>query len=111
MTCSACGAWSRIDASWCSQCHAAFAVAAPAEAAVPGRFVPRPDAPLPPQIYSRWRKSDTSFGPVGRVSWTIGMTFFAALFIVTGNIFAAGGWCFIAMPLVLRSVWSRSRVS
>lgn len=107
MTCSVCGASSRADATWCSQCHAPFAAPAPA----PARLAPRQDAPSPPPVYSRWRKSDTSFGPVGRIGWTVGMTFFAVLFLWSGNIFAVGGWCFIAMPLVLRSVWSRSRVS
>ncbi len=66
---------------------------------------------MAPPVYSRWRKSVSSFGPVGRVSWTVGMTSFAVLFIVTGNLFAIAGWCLIAMPLVLRSVWARSRVS
>lgn len=109
MTCTSCGAQARPDATWCNQCHEGFAPAQ--EAVVPGRLVPLVHPPRPDQVWSRWRKSDTSFGPVGKVSWTVGMTLFAVLFLWSGNIFAVVAWCGLAMPLVMRSVWARARVS
>ncbi|MGB8650851.1 MAG: hypothetical protein WCD35_09340 [Mycobacteriales bacterium] len=105
MTCQACGATSRAGAEWCTQCHLPFAVAA-----VPARLVPAA-APAVVPVYSRWRKTDTSFGPLGRVLWTVSMTAVAALFLFSMDLFAIVGWCGIAMPLVLRSVWARGRVS
>lgn len=111
MTCTSCGAQARPEATWCSQCHASFAPAAAQEAVVPGRLAPRVDPPRPDQVWSRWHRSDTSFGPVGRVAWTVGLTFFGLMFLWSGNIFAVVAWCGIAMPLVLRSVWARARVS
>lgn len=63
-----------------------------------------------PQHYSRWRKSDTSFGPVGRILITLFMFAVAALCAWSRNPFAFIPWCFVAMPLVLRSVWARARV-
>ena len=107
MTCAACGASGPPGVSWCGRC---FAVVAPVPAPA-GRFVPAPDAPRAPPVHSRWRKTDTTFGPAGRVCWTVGMVLVLALFAFSANPFAIGGWLFIAMPLVLRSVWAAGRVS
>jgi hypothetical protein len=110
VTCSSCGARARADALWCGQCHASLAAAAPA-APASGRYVPPTSAVALPPTYSRWRKTDTSFGPVGRVGWTVAMVLVAAMAVFSQNPFAIGPLCFILVPVVLRSVWSRSRVS
>lgn len=108
MSCPHCGASARADAAWCGQCHQSLAPAVPAP--VPGRHVPAPTPAGPPPTYSRWRKTDTSFGPVGRLAWTVGMLLMAGLSVLSGNPFAIGPICLIAVPLVLRSVWASSRV-
>lgn len=75
------------------------------------RAVPEQVALAAPQHYSRWRKSDTSFGPFGRLLITFVMVGIAALFVWSMNPFAFVPWLLIAMPLVLRSVWARKRVT
>lgn len=106
MNCSNCGATSRPDASWCGQCHqplnAPASLSRPFPAADPLRFGP---------TYSRWRKTHTSFGPVGRLAWTVAMALVAAMSIFSQNPFAIGPLCFILVPLVMRSVWAKGRVT
>ena len=77
----------------------------------PTRPVPRV-ATLPPQVIrTRWRKTTTTFGPVGRVIATVGLVvpfiFFVVIGILTGGltIFGAGIWGFVIMPWGLRDVW------
>ncbi|MCW2544639.1 MAG: hypothetical protein JWM40_2191 [Frankiales bacterium] len=50
-------------------------------------------------------------GPVGRIAWTAFMVAFGVLFLWSGNPFAIVPWWVIAMPLVLRSVWARKRIT
>jgi hypothetical protein len=70
-----------------------------------------PAATLPvPVTYSRWRKGPTSFGPIGRISWTIGVLAIAGLCVFSQDWFAIGG-CLIGAPLVLRSVWAKARIA
>jgi hypothetical protein len=64
-----------------------------------------------PREYSRWRKSATSFGPVGRLLWTLGVLLIAGLCVFSQDPIAIGGWCVIGAPLILRSVWAKSRVA
>lgn len=113
MTCSSCGAAARPDAPWCGQCHQPLGApaAAPEVPSVPGRPVPAAAPVRAVPTYSRWRKTDTSFGPVGRVAWTVAMLVMAGLAVFSGNPFAIGPVCLVAVPLVLRSVWASSRVS
>lgn len=108
MTCTDCGATVPPGAAWCGQCLAA---AAGVPAAQPGRFVPAGSAPRRPQVLSRWRKTDTTFGPAGRLCWTVGVVLAAGFFVFSGSPFAIGGWCLIAGPMILRSVWRPGRVS
>jgi hypothetical protein len=118
MTCERCGARSRTGAEWCGQCLHPFGTAAPAviPAVTPAvdpavhRYVPV-SAPPPTMTYSRWRKGPSSFGPVGRISWTVGVLAVAGLCIFSQDWFAIGGWCLIGAPLVLRSVWARVRIA
>lgn len=74
------------------------------------RHVPQPVTPAAPQEFSRWRKTDTSFGPFGRLLITFVMVMIGALFVWSMNPFAFVPWLVIAMPLVLRSVWAKKRV-
>jgi hypothetical protein len=62
--------------TWCGQCFATLPTP-PEDASLQVRL--RPHAPpirdvVPPAVYSRWRRSDTSFGPVGRALLTLGLT-------------------------------------
>jgi hypothetical protein len=104
MTCSSCSASMPAGADWCGQCYAPVAPVAAT------RFVPA-QAPVVLETYSRWRKTDSSFGPVGRVSWTVGVAAVGGLFLFSTDPFAIGGWFLIAAPLILRGVWKRARVT
>jgi hypothetical protein len=96
-------------------------MAAPATA-VPGgtgasALMIRPAPVLPPTVRrSRWRKTQTTFGPVGRVLWTIALVVPVPLFIVAGvvgDLFAFGVaviWAFVIMPMGLRAVWRAGQV-
>ncbi len=103
MNCSSCGALARADAAWCGQCHQPLSA--------PSRAVPRQEPLRFVPTYSRWRKTDTSFGPAGRVAWTVAMALVAAMALFSQNPFAIGPLCFLLVPLVLRSVWAKTRVS
>ena len=107
MTCPSCGAAARPDAAFCGQCHAVFG--APT-APVVGRMVPAAGGPAVTPVYSRWRGGPTSMGPVGRISWTVGVLLFAGLTIFSGDIFAIAIWDLLVGPLILRSVWKRHRI-
>jgi hypothetical protein len=74
-------------------------------------------AVLPPTVRrSRWRKTQTTFGPVGRVLWTFALIVPVPLFIVAGvvgDLFAFGVaviWAFVIMPMGLRAVWRAGQV-
>jgi hypothetical protein len=101
VSCSSCGAAMRTTATWCGQCYASVAAS---------RFVPAVDK-VALQTIIRWRKTDSSFGPVGRVSWTVGVVLVGGMALFSLDPFAIGGWWLIAAPLILRSVWKRARVT
>lgn len=77
----------------------------------PGRPVTAPDALPPPVVRTRWRKTPTTFGPVGRLLSTLGLVLPFLFLVVTGVIgdpFTLGGaviWGVILMPWGLRDVW------
>ncbi len=87
----------------------------PEAPAVPGRgaFTPRPLTPQQPSgKASRWAKSDTTFGPVGRLVATIALivpfTFLVAAGLLTFDPFVLGGagiWAFL-MAMGLRQTWA-----
>ena len=104
MTCSSCGASLRTGTSWCGQCFAP--VGAPALPPVP---VADRQQHLP--TYTRWRKTTTTFGPVGRVAWTVAVLLVMAMAVFSQNPFAIGPLCFLLPPLVLRSVWAKGRLT
>jgi hypothetical protein len=62
------------------------------------------DAPLP----SRWRKGTTTFGPFGRVSWTIVVVvlpIFCLVFGGIGGILFCAAWGGVVAPMALRDLW------
>jgi hypothetical protein len=74
-------------------------------------------ATLPPTIVrSRWRKTPTTFGPVGRIIATFVLVVPEIVFVVVGfltgglTIFGAGIWGFIIMPWGLRDTWKAGTV-
>jgi hypothetical protein len=97
----------RPDATFCGQCHERFDAAPPP---VTGRFVPAASAPAIEPVYSRWRGGPTSLGPIGRISWTIGVLLTAAFAVFSGSIFFMGIWILFVGPMILRSVWKRDRI-
>jgi hypothetical protein len=109
MTCSECGARAPAEAAWCGQCMRRFDAPPEPEPQEFHRQVPIP-TPVPARVYSRWRKSATSFGPVGRLLWTLGVLLIAGLCVFSSDPIAIAGWCLIGAPLILRSVWAKSRV-
>lgn len=81
-----------------------------------------PTRPVPvnvlaaPLVRSRWRKTPTTFGPLGRVLATFALVvpfiFFLIIGILTGG-FELGGaviWGVILMPWGLRDVWKAGTV-
>jgi hypothetical protein len=78
--------------------------------------VPAPATVKPALLTSRWRKTATTFGPVGRVIATVGLVvplvFFLAIAILTGGltIFGVGIWGFVVMPWGLRDVWKAGQL-
>lgn len=68
-----------------------------------------PDAWLGPPLpsgYSRWVKSDVSFGPVGRTVLTI-LLLIPALWGLMYSPVAAALWLFVVYPVAMRSVWKK----
>ena len=93
----------RTGMSWCGQCYASVGVPArrSAPVAVAQQHLP---------TYTRWRKTDTSFGPVGRVLWTVAMVLLLAMCLFSQDPFAIVAAVLVA-GVVLRSVWKRSRLT
>jgi hypothetical protein len=61
--------------------------------------------------YTRWRKTTTTFGPLGRVLWTLAVLLVMALALFSQNPFAIAPLCLLLPPLVLRSVWAKGRLT
>ena len=111
--CPSCGASVATDAKWCGQCYHRFdasgygAAKAFREFEDPGayrdEFHPR---------YSRWRKSSTTMGPVGRILATVLFFLPIAIFFFGGfyGIVGIAIWVIWILPRALRSIWKRVRV-
>ena len=109
ITCPHCGAHARTGAEWCPQCFQALAPEPNLEEAPAPTFAP-PDrflGPAMPTEWSRWAKSQTTFGPFGRVMCT--------LFLVVIPVWLGMGyspifswiWVIAVMPPLLASIWKR----
>lgn len=83
----------------------------------PSRALPTPKTLPPVVVRSRWRKTTTTFGPIGRVLATIALVvpliFFVVIGVLTGGLTIAGAviWGFIIMPWGLRDVWKAGQIS
>jgi hypothetical protein len=70
----------------------------------------------PAVVKTRWRKTATTFGPVGRVLATIGLVlpfvFFVVIGVLTGGFTIAGAviWGFVIMPWGLRDTWKAGQL-
>jgi hypothetical protein len=70
-----------------------------------------PLATLPPRVRrTRWGKTPTTFGPLGRVLLTLALLVPLPLMIIGGlaDPFVWGGagfWLVVVMPLSLRDIW------
>ena len=108
--CRACGAPLSGDVRWCLRCYEPARELTP-RAAVwePGSFVDAPTVSGPSVAHSsRWEKSVTTFGPVGRIGWTC----VVALFVLSS---ATGSPLLLLFELpiavvVLRGVWAKGWV-
>jgi hypothetical protein len=115
--CAACGASLLAGATWCAQCFAAVA-AAPAQPVSPtwqGAVTPPPRVERAMRT-TRWAKTDTTFGPAGRLISTVALLVPLAVMIVGGlaDPFVWGGaavWGAVIMPWGLRDVWKAGRVA
>jgi hypothetical protein len=130
-TCPRCGARVGAGATWCGQCFAAIEP----ERETSGRSVsgagrlrgPLVREPAHEAVYSRWRGSPTSFGPLGRILLSV-LTFIGLVlgypllrgFMVAMVGFDVPGPGFMAMYAVLAlcafgylltRIWHRTRVS
>lgn len=137
--CPGCGATWTAGAQWCSLCfhrlgqglaHAHPGVSpgqgspaptagwgSPAPTAVPSqpgaRFAAAADLSPPPR-YSRWLRTPTTMGPVGRVGWTVAI--FALPGVILAMSFGMAGYGFAAIwlgvvaPMALRSVWAKGQL-
>jgi hypothetical protein len=59
-------------------------------------------------VPSRWRKGTTTFGPFGRVSWTIVVVvlpIFCLVFGGIGGILFCAVWGGVVAPMALRDLW------
>jgi hypothetical protein len=123
--CDNCGAALSADADWCGQCYAVrqrAAASASASAASTGTSIMSPartvaaKAPAPPTVKTRWRKTGTTFGPLGRVLATIGLVvpfvFFVVIGVLTGGFTLVGAviWGFVIMPWGLRDTWKAGQL-
>ena len=67
-----------------------------------------PRAVVQAQTPSRWRKGTTTFGPVGRVSWTfvvVVLPIFVGVFGGLGGILFVVIWFGVVAPMALRDLW------
>jgi hypothetical protein len=110
-TCRACGAALPGDVRWCLLCYEPVRELTPREPVwAPGGFVDNPvntGGQVP--HWSRWEKSPTTIGPVGRISATI-------VFLATVPMAAsAGAFLYVLLVpatayMVLPAIWARGWV-
>jgi hypothetical protein len=96
----------------CVACPARGRRATDAELLAPHeRRTTDPEAALPLMTYSRWKKTDGTFGPTGRLVATFLLLVplpLLALGVASGiGIIGAGLYVVIVMPWALRDIWKR----
>jgi len=109
-SCTRCGAALPAAAEWCSQCYTKVP-------AIGGFRPPGADLPAAPVRLrtTRWGKTPTTFGPVGRLVATIGLLIPLAIMTAGGFaiMFSWGGaliYAAIILPWGLRDVWQAGRI-
>jgi hypothetical protein len=118
--CAGCGAALAPDAQWCGQCflpRGDRALVHPVERSiVAGTNVLAAAAGPRPMMRTRWKKTPTTFGPVGRVLCTVALFVPLPLLIigtvVSGGleIVGLGVWVFVIMPWALRDIWKAGQL-
>jgi hypothetical protein len=99
------------EAQWCGQCYLPRGHVASERGSVMTRPVSAPETLAPPVVRTRWRKTQTTFGPVGRVLATIALVVPFLLLVAAGildggmTIGGAALWGVVIMPWGLRDVW------
>jgi hypothetical protein len=65
-----------------------------------------------PHVKSRWQKGTLTFGPVGRICWTIGIVLVPILSVAlsAGGILLSVLWSTTVAPLALRDIWAKESV-
>ena len=104
--CRSCGARVAVDAEWCGRCHT------PVADPVPPSFA-RADAYLGPPVprqFSRWRKSDVTFGPLGRIAASILLCAVPIWWAASFSFVMLVMWVFFVSPMVLRSIWRKTQI-
>jgi hypothetical protein len=104
-SCASCGADLPGDVRWCLRCYAPVRELTPrAPVWADGEFV---DTPIVAKghvpHWSRWERSETTFGPAGRIAITVG-----ALLWLTGAVAQSPITTVFVLPLavlIIRSVW------
>jgi hypothetical protein len=114
--CAACGATLAAGVQWCGQCFAARSAAAPAVSTTWAGPVAAPPRAERVMRTTRWGKTDTTFGPLGRVIATVALLVPLAVMAVGGlaDPFVWGGaavWGAVIMPWGLRDVWKAGKVA
>ena len=114
--CTACGASLLVGATWCAQCFEPVAAAAATVSSNWQGPVAPPARAERAMRTTRWAKTDTTFGPVGRLLATLGLLVPLVVMVVGGlaDPFVWGGaavWGAVIMPWGLRDVWKAGRVA
>jgi len=105
--CRACGAPLAGDVRWCLRCYEPARELTPRSAVwEPGTFVDAPTVrgPSVPH-WSRWEKTTTTFGPVGRVAWTVVVVSF-----LTSALTRSPFMLLFELPaaiVILHGIWAR----
>ena len=106
-SCHGCRTPIRPDAEWCPLCYA------PVDRDESVRSFAHPDAFIgPPQAvrYSRWVKSDVSYGPSGRIIATLLLWLVPLWWGLMYSPILAIFWLCPVGPLLLRDIWKRTRI-
>ena len=129
--CSGCGASLAPGAAWCSQCYlpraatpsahsiqlrpATPGLAAGERSILSGTNVQAAAAGPRQMVSTRWKKTPTTFGPVGRVSWTA-FLIVVMIFLIVGAFFlggldiaGVGAWALV-MRWGLRDLWKAGQL-
>jgi hypothetical protein len=77
------------------------------------RAVPSISSHTVPHVTSRFKKGTLTFGPVGRISWTLVIVIlpiFTAVAGGIGGIMFTGLWCTTIARMALKDIWKRDSI-